>query len=388
MKPIQYKRKKENILFLLDLIKYFFNTEKKPKFNQYILKDQSFLSLIKNSYTLGFAYLVLKEFKEFQNTWLEKEIEKYFYEFYLPKEKINFELFNNIKIILEKENIDFLVLKEFNYKLKNNNYIKGSRFSNDLDILIKKKDLFKVDKIFMENKIGLRYANFNFGAKIPYYKDGNIDFQIINNENNINKRKKEILEGIKNKYRNFEHLYINENNQKTLLETHFFPNNYLYKKSHLSLRKMWELSEFKNNFGEIKPYVRIIYNTEHFFAHLKYHKIFYNGHTTFHCHLERICDMGYEIEQNNINWEKLIKLAKESKLSTKVFTYLNIGKKYLNFEIPNKALKQLKKDSNKIELFFINRINKLNILQDKRSFWVEIYARLFLYKKQKYDNLQ
>ncbi|MEX1013698.1 MAG: nucleotidyltransferase family protein [Candidatus Paceibacterota bacterium] len=378
LQPLKFKRKKENLDFLLSIIKYFFKTGEKPVFNKNILKDQSFFSLTKNNSTIGYAYLALKEYDEFKNTWLYNEMFNYFEKLQKPQDEKNLHMLKIIQNIAKKNEMPILILKEHNYKIKTN-YKKGTRYSSDLDILIKKSDLFKLNNILISNNFGLRYVDFNFENTILFYRDGNIKFNKKGKGKNL-ARNEQIIKGVNEGYRNFEYSLIKNNICESLLEVHFYPNNYNYPKSHLNFDDLWEKSIFDNSIGLIKPEIRIIYDAEHFFTHLKYNKTFDNAHNTFNCHLKRLVDLAYNISlEEEIDWDKLIKIAKKNNLSTQAFSYLRLGKELLNINIPEKILLQLKDNAEETQLFIINLIDKSKLFQDKRDFWTYLYTKLFLY---------
>ena len=379
MKPLTYQRKKENIIFLLQLLQSFFKTGPKPKFLKSILKDQSFFSLIKNTYLLDFAYSELKNFSEFQNTWLKNEIENYL-PLYKERECQNLKTISLLSEIRKETNIPLMILKEYNYKL-HPEYSNNKRYSNDVDVVILKKDLFEIDKKLMEKGFMLKFVDFDLDFQPILYKDDHIIIYPFSACKSINIRKKEISHGIRNnEYKNFNYFLPGANNKGGLLEVHFFPNSYCYPKNHLPLTEAWKYSyNNKHNLKSIDPAIRILYDADHFFIHLLYHRISKNGLNTFLCNFERLCDLGLNLlYEKSIDWDKLIKTAAKYNISANAYGYLWFGKKWLNLEIPQNVIAALKKQSNKIQIKLIHSLNALNIFQDKRDFKTNLYVKLFL----------
>jgi len=384
MKPLTYKRKKENAIFLLQLIQYFFKTGPKPKFLKSILKDQSFFSLIKNTFLFDFAYSSLKDFSEFKNTWLKNEIEKYL-PLYEKQEIQNLKFIDLLKEITCETKIPFLILKEYNYKL-HPKYQKDFRFSTDIDMLVYKKDLFKIDKKLLEKGVRKRHVGFDLDFKPMLYKDGHIIIYSLPTYGSINMRKKGISHVIRSEYQNLSYLLKGHSNQGGLLELHFSPNKYLYPKNHLPFSEIWKHS-YTNEHGlqSIEPFLRILYDADHFFRHLKYRRVSENGLDTFIGNLKRLCDLGFNLlyEKDSIDWKKFIEIAAKYNLSENAYGYLWLGKKWLNLEIPQNVLDSLKKQANKIQIKFIHSLNALLIFQDKKIPLLNLYARLFLYHSLK-----
>ena len=380
MKPLTYQRKKENIIFLLQLFQHSFKTGPKPKFLKSILKDQNFFSLIKNIFLLGFAYTELKKFSEFENTWLKNEIEKYL-PLYEEQENQNLKIINLLGEISQETKIPFLVLKEYNYKMYSDNF-KYYRFSNDVDVVIRKKNLFKIDKKLMEKGFALKSVGFKLDFQPMLYKDGHMIMHHLSTYGSKNMRKQEISYGIRsNKYKNFNYFLPGSNNKEGLLELHFFPNSYCYPKNHLPFTETWKHSyDNKYNLKSIDPAIRILYDADHFFLHLRFRHISENGLNTFIGNLKRLCDLGFNLlyEKNSIDWDKLINIANKYNISGTAYGYLWLGKKWLNLEIPQNVIDALKKQSNKIQIKLIHSLNALNIFQDKRDFKTNLYVKLFL----------
>jgi len=380
MKPLTYQRKKENIIFLLQLLQSFFKTGPKPKFLKSILKDQSFFSLIKNTYLLDFAYSELKNFSEFQNTWFKNEIEKYI-PLYKERECQNLKTISLLSEIRKETNIPLMILKEYNYKL-HPKYLNNKRYSTDVDIVVLKKDLFEIDKKLMEKGFALKSVGFKLDFQPMLYKDGHVIVHSLHSNSSINMRKKEISYGIRsNKYKNFNYFLSGSNNKGGLFELHFFPNSYCYPKNHLPFTEIWKHSyDNKYNLKSIDPAIRILYDADHFFLHLQYHHISENGLDTFIGNLKRLCDLGFNLlyEKKSIDWNKLINIANKYNISGTAYGYLWLGKKWLNLEIPQNVIDALKKQSNKIQIKLIHSLNALNIFQDKRDLKTSLYVKLFL----------
>jgi len=124
--PIKFKRKKKNIIFLLNLIKYFFEKGKKPKFDKNILKDQSFFSLIRTTDNIAIAHESLIKYKQYQNSWLHNEVKNYL-DFYKKKEESNSKTIKLLNESNKKINITPIILKEYNYKLISKNIKKTGK---------------------------------------------------------------------------------------------------------------------------------------------------------------------------------------------------------------------------------------------------------------------
>ncbi len=376
MKPLTFQRKKRNVLFLVNLIKSYFNNSEKPAFGKEILKDQSFFSLIKNTMTLAIAHQTLKKYPEYQNSWLHNEIKRYL-QFYKQHEQANQKTINDIKQINLKLNITPIILKEYNYKLnssKNKNYL---RFSNDVDILIKKSELFKYNALLKKNNYLLRDVDCRFDFKPNLPQDEN---SVILKMNDSDKPPQEKKDGINYQLtKNIKALsYLKDSTHPQFLEIHFQPNNYNRFRYYTPLSSIVQHSYYKNGFKYIYPEMRILFDASHFFTHFALRRILKNGLDKFLGHFQRLCDLAFNLkEESNINWGKLLFLAKKYNISHQAYGYLMLGKRYLNLNIPQRIIRQLKKESNFLPIAIINHINGLSILQDKRDLATTIYIKKY-----------
>jgi len=367
MQALENKNQKRNLEYVLDLIKYYFKTGEKPQFKRFILEDTTFLSLVKNIYVAGIIYLALKNFSEFRNTWLERELKKY-YEYYKKQEISNEKVRKDIEVFAKKKKV--LILRDTAYK-KKKYYLSGTRFSSDVDVQIKKEDLFSFHNFLRKKNYLLQNSDFKLTYKPHLYTDG---FYDIEKTLKGPFHKKEIINGIKKNYRNFNYY------KDSFLEVHIPSSN----KIEINNALFWKyaLKTNKKNICILEPEIDLIAQANHFFLHLGYNDKQENRLTTFLGFLERLIDLHYILKQN-IDWTKIIKLSIEYQVQHQTYYYLNLGKKYLNLNIPPYVLKTLRKSlkfSNKISL---SLLKDLPILYDAQKPSIKIYSKRFLKKKGK-----
>ncbi len=373
--PLTFKRKKENITFLLKLIRSSLGQNIAPKLNKEILKDQSFFSLIKATYNISIAHQALKKYPEYQNSWLYNEVKKYL-KFYKEKERANQEIIKLLKRGSKEVGIRPIILKEYNYKLLLNNKT-FFRFSNDVDILIKRSELLKYDSFLENNNFLLNGADLEIDFQPPLSTDGNF---ISNKKNKQNKKiiKQQLIEKLKGYNKDIKYIK-NPNTNPQFLEVHFYPNNYGYFKNFTPLELIYKNTYQKNSLKMIKPEARILYDANHFFLHLRFKRTLENGLSRFMCNLQRIYDIGFNLKtKEKINWQRLVFLAHKYNTSPHAYGYLMLGKKYLNFDIPQKIINKLKKQSDPLQVSMINNIDALSIFQDKKDKNTKNYIKNYL----------
>jgi len=380
MKSLRPEIKKSNLVFLTKLLGYFVKMNEKPKFQENILKDQTFFSLVKNIFMLGPAYLALKNYPEFKNTWLENEMSRYF-KIYLKQEEENKKIIAILSDIAKEKGIPILLLKENNLK-QNKNYIPGSRFSTDVDVLIRKSDVFKIDEELFKRGLLLHNVNFLYDFYPPLTFDENRKIFKLTTKKMVMTRRKEIKFGLNN-FKNFNYFLPIPNRIGALLEIHFFPNQYYYHKKYLPLKELWKYkSKIKNSLWIVDPAVRILSDADHFMLHLRYRRISENGLNTFLGNLKRLYDLSLNLNlENNIDWEKFIYLAQKYNISAWGYYYLFLGKKFFNIPIPFFVFKKLKKQSSLIKKWAIKLINTNNLLHDKRNLGTNLFVKMFLKPK-------
>jgi hypothetical protein len=252
---------KENIL---DLIKIFI----KNKETEITIKNKEcFIDLVKNTCIGGIIYNVLKNNDKEISSFLKKE-------FNLIKEsdKRQTEVFK----ILRKLPFEKILLKENSYKFKEE-YKLGTRYSCDIDLLVRDKDISKVDKILTKNEFYLNGIDLiksedliNLGYKInrdlsemPYFidqvkylieevKEKNKDKEINNFEVYINNFIKELNNVLKNYKRIAKKDFLINNNEMD------FETN----EKEIVLKEKNFLNILKNNTEtNIKEAIKEIYKT-------------------------------------------------------------------------------------------------------------------------------
>lgn len=368
MQTLETKNQKRNLKYILDLIKYFLKTGDKPPFEKFILEDTTFLSLVKNIYVAGIIYLSLKKYDEFKGTWLKKELKKY-YQYYLKQEEDNKKSLKDIDFLARK-NKKILLLRDIKYK-RGKNYIPGTRFSSDTDIQIKRNDLFEVHNFLRKRGYLLQNSDFDLIYKPHLYTDG---FYDLKKTSKNQYHKKELIEGIKKKYRTFNYY------KNSFLEVHLPSQNNFEIDSNL----LWKFvnKTNKQNIFELQPEIDILSQANHFFLHLNYNEKQKNRLRTFLGFLERLVDLSYILKQD-INWDKVLELSVKNKISHQTYYYLLLGKKYLNLDVPSSILKSLKKKTKFKHKLGILLLNNLNILKDTYNFKIRIYSKKFLKNKKR-----
>jgi len=363
---------KKDIDYLLMFIRYFFKTGPRPMFNaDILLKNQSFLNLLENLNfdIIGFIYPLFLTYPEFNNSSLAEKLKPY-YEFFLKKEEENLKIIKILTDLAFQKNIEITILKEYNYKL-DSRYKMGSRFSNDVDILISQKDVFRMDGYLRDRGFLLNLVDFTYHLQFFDPNEGPFKIFELETKGGFWSRKREIVRGVSDKrYRNFNYLFSSKNGN-SLLEVHFTPNK---KEGDETFFLLEHRKEYKPHFYKITPEARIIYDAHHFIEHLTHLEIAGENIIGYLGHLKRLCDLAYNINFEDINWDLLEGLAKENQKVTQLYYYLALGKKWLKLPIPDKVLNNLRRHSRYFPLFFLKSLRYYNIFANRITVGTRISA--------------
>jgi len=136
-------------------------------------------------------------------------------------------------------------------------------------------------------------------------------------------------------------------------------------------------TEPKNKYTYILRYEdSIIVDACHFCFNLSKYKNFY----AFQGFLKYLTDLLYKISFKKIDWDKIVKKAKQTNSSPQVWFYLSLAKKYLDAPVPEKTIKQLKKDSGFLQNAIFRLISGKKLLFNQANFFVKLYAIMYLKK--------
>ncbi len=141
----------------------------------------------------------------------------------------------------------------------------------------------------------------------------------------------------------------------------------------ININKLNKIKIAKNLYS-IAPEDSIIIDACHFVFNLAQHKNSY----AFQGFLKYITDLLHKIKFNNIDWKKIVNIAKKTQSSSQVWFYLKIAKKYLKIDISQEILKQLKKDGYKGQIILLSLIPKKSLLFNKTNLFVKLYSKSYL----------
>ncbi|MFA5797691.1 MAG: hypothetical protein WC916_06705 [Candidatus Woesearchaeota archaeon] len=78
--------------------------------------------------------------------------------------------------------------------------------------------------------------------------------------------------------------------------------------------------------------------------------------------LLRLFDLAVIVNAQIINWKKLIEISRETNTSSFTYIYLLLGKELLDLDIPPEIIDQLRLQSSQLQLFFLDKINYLKLI--------------------------
>ncbi|MDD2636961.1 MAG: nucleotidyltransferase family protein, partial [Bacteroidales bacterium] len=363
METLEKKHQLRNLNYILALTRYFFKTDKKPIFLKSILKDMTFLSLVKNINMAGITYLSLSEFDEFKDTWLERELKNY-YNYGVNQDLANKKVFDELYKFCSTNKEQVVYIRDSAFK-NEDFYVTGSRFSTDIDILINKPDIFKFHNYLKDNNYLLQGVDFQLIYKPHLYKSG---FYEIIPKNDLPYHKNFIIDGLNNNYRTFNYY------KDAFLEIHIPVST----NSEIPKSEYWKYA--KNNV--LTPEFDLITQANHFFLHLKYNDTQPNRLKTFLAFLERVVDILY-LFKKEINFDKIVELSIHYNVQHQVYYYLYLAKRYLNLNITKGNLQKLRKASLFSDILAIKfLLPDKKILRDKHTKSIKFYCDNFLEIKE------
>lgn len=359
MEVLEKRNEKKNVEYLLQLIRYFFNTCGRPPFRPSILQDTTFFSVVKNLSFSGIAFLTLSRYNEFKNTWLERELRNY-YLHDKRQDKKNESLYKLISRYIEKYNIPLVFMRDTALK-RLPVYREGSRFSTDVDILIRKKDLFHLHSFLREQGFLLMNTDFRLSGKRELYTDS---FYDLLPPVSPPFHKQEIINGLEKNYRTFNYF-----GKGAFLEVHVpVPGS-------VEIDKTACFKYTKDNY--LTPEFDLINQANHFFLHLKYNKTQENRHKTFLNFLKRLTDIYYLLYQNP-DMQKVISLSIRYGVEHQTYYYLLLAKKHLHFPVPSIILKKLRQPSGLKKRTALWLLPGKKIIRDKHTASIAFYCKHFL----------
>ncbi len=248
-----------------------------------------------------------------------------------------FQTLEKISQTFEKENIQMIVFKGIALAESVYGDI-GLRPMGDIDILVKKKDLEKVDSIFK-----------NFGYHTPFDIRDFINLP-------FNRYRNSFLYSNLDTTPNYVHLYWHLIN--------FFPyhSDVIQR---INMDKIWEDSE-EIKLGDAKLRTFSIY---HQIIFLCMHALHHSPKS-----LIRLCDINelLQLEEGNLDWDKLVREAFDFGLHKHVYYVLYSIFKLLEADIPDNTLKMLRPE----KMSFFERKFISSVLEWKPMFHGELLVYL------------
>jgi len=209
-------------------------------------------------------------------------------------------------------------------------------------------DASVIDRVAAQNKAIIEYDKKYF-ARMK---------QAIH-EINEYKNMKDVLE---NEY----HLAYKDDKTKILLEAHF---NIFQKYYAINFKDM-ETEKFRNfenirriSYTDLIPIIAV---------HIFHHKLKEM--------LRTLLDLKIIIDNTEVDWNELISFSKKSNTSSYVYALLKIGTELLNLNIPPKAIKKIRKQSSRLQMSLIDKMDISNIISGKKDFFFCLFYRAYLKK--------
>jgi hypothetical protein len=274
--------KKENLI-ILDLLKYSIDKKQKNKIKSDIKKNLDWQYIYDISINQGVSPIIYKSIK---NLRFNKEIIDAFKEFYDLTYKRNSRLYKELEKILnafKKENIDVIFLKGI-YLSKYVYKDIGLRPMADIDILIKKENLSKINKILKKNNF-IREKDSKKAKLHNSY---------------INKQKKIKIEAHYNVNKMNEFFYIN-------------PNLFFDQKNTIFFKDIKSYS--------LNPELELLFMCLHISKHIRQ-----DGAIS----LKWLVDILFYLNNKKINFERFNNLIKKLKIINQIYFILLIYKKYID----------------------------------------------------------
>jgi hypothetical protein len=237
------------------------------------------------------------------------------------------ELKDLVKLLNESE-VDFILLKGFSIPDKEKIGI-SSRFMQDVDLLIEKKDFKKMIEILTRS---------GFHESEDWWDERYYDSKSFGKD---------------------------VNNYKLMIELHY---KLLQHKNpfKINIEELWLRSE-NMRIGEIE--IKILSKedlTIYLCLHLYKHS-FYQG-------LRNLYELSKLIE--DVDFNKLVKIARKYKMTTLLYFCLKLAKELFDAEVPNMVLVKLKRNPSKKQLFLLKILSK-NLFKPKKEILYKIEHHLF-----------
>ncbi len=337
---------------ILYLIKYL-NDSLKIKINLTSLEAEN---MIINNQLEGLIYL--KKDMIILRKQFEKRIKKRYLENNLQDLKLETEL-KRLNKVINKTNFEALIHKGYPLPGK----IKGLRFSIDIDFVFKKRNkLMFEEEDFITLHKEMKKAGYHSRFDLRIKKEPTQDMSV-----------EEITElvSVLHSYKEYGYKHPETG---VLIEPHLHLVN-PHTPIKFNVQEMFKTSKKIPNMQNIK-----VPRTEFLILIYAYHLFHHRGEIV----LKELLTLKLIVENNLIDWQYLVKKSKQTNISALVKFYLNLGKQYLDLQIPFKTLKDLKKDSSKIQLILISLINKKRLMiKNKDFFLMQLYNSYLIDTKQK-----
>ncbi len=330
-------------------VKSFLNSKDSRK----KLNWKSFLRIIP-FHMSGLVYEVLKEFNQIPSkvrVELKKNVSKQ-----TMKKLALLSMFKEINCLFDKQNIKFVLLKGF--LTDDKVYLSKNRFFEDLDVLIKKKDLVVARETLIKNNFfesNDTLNKFKCPKTFDDYKPHKTFFKKIANQ------------------------FIKLELHTSLLET--FSPFYLHEKNLFENTSPYKLD--KLNVSSL--------NEEFFLIHICTHFVYTHAYAN---PIASAYEIGALIDSDALDLDKLIILCKKTKTSEMVYAAIDFSRKLFDVNretnIVSDLLEQLKSQSNQTRLNLLSFFAPVNLKKSNSFFrtrllkWIIkfFFADSFKHKKQ------
>jgi hypothetical protein len=284
---------------------------------------------------------------------------------------------------LKKTTLQCILIKEAAYK-QSQTYPPGTRYSCDVDILITEETKARSDELlgkagFLLNDIDCARQKELIEKAIAINKNVRLGPEVYAQQKKVFTvmRRKEEYTTKMHKKQLFSLVDKLTYFHKTggMLDVHFRPciPHQLYNIPTRALR-----IQKKGTFQTLTDEDALVINAGHFFRNFWKYKDpdsnYYQGY------LKYIVDIEFIINKKNIDWQRVITLAKETNCSSNVWYYLHLAKQYLQSNIPSSVLRALRQNGSTLQQSMLVRINPYKLLFNEQDFYLQLYSRLYLEK--------
>ncbi len=365
-------------LVVLDLIKSFFSLNSDTQIDCSAVDVQALKSLIKRTTLDGICYFGL-----LRTNCGSKELETWLKERCLIVKKTN-EALAKMLLELKPFPLPVFLFKSPPFLTKRVDLAGGARYAADIDIYVDEKDLDKFDDFLAEK--GFLMEGNGMDMTLPSDIRG-LAFSINEDVSKSDAFRKEILTLIKN------NTPLRQNNDRkrrvlnpgpndkdisyyspsgTLLETHhkFFIPGLPFKITAKDL----DFEEIDDNLYALKPEDSIVVEACHFFKHIPRLTNYWLSQP---CLLKYLTDLCFRMQEGRIDWQRVVRLSRETNASSQVYFYLSLGKNYLGISVPDEIMERLRGNGSQLQNLILNRIDGLKLLFSEPTLFSRLYAAMY-----------